>query len=344
MAGIRSLGWWIPEQRQSAHEIAAAFGLPNEAMDRLGFQGRPVAGEGDHPSTMGARATHAALDAAGLTIEDLDFVIFAGVSKDYPAPWVGAHGVLAELGSKRAGGFDISNRCAAGIDALWLAKCLIDSGTHRTIAVCCAERFDHWLRPGIVTDRPSDAIYSAGAATALVTANAKNDIAGFSCIANAAPSSHNGTGPIAGGSRVPLDHRAIEDGFHLWSERLSIRQVDQIARFSADADRYNYPVICKQAGFDAIDFVACSPIYPQPQLEVLKELGVSPESTLFTIPDLGHIGPADLFLILGRAIEAGRNIGRRIVLSTRTAAYANALALRGHGAEPGIAVSGAKVA
>jgi 3-oxoacyl-[acyl-carrier-protein] synthase-3 len=343
VAGIRSLGWWIPEQRRSAHEIAADFGLPTEAMDRLGFMGRPVAGEGDHPATMGARATQAALDAAELTIDDLDLLIFAGVSKDYPAPWVAAHGVLAELASKRAGGFDISNRCAAGIDALWLAKCLIDSGSHRTIAVCCAERFDHWLRPGIVTDRPSDAVYSAGAATALVTADARNDIAAFSFISNATLSSHNGTGPIAGGSRIPLDHGAIEDGLHLWNERLSIRQVDQIARFSADADRYNYPAICRQAGFEAIDFVVCSPIYPQPQLDVLQELGVSPESTLFTIPELGHIGPADLFLILGRAIESGRNIGRRIVLSTRTAVYANALAIRAQGAEPGIAVSGPKV-
>lgn len=340
MAGIRSLGWSIPRQKRSAHEIAADFGLPTEAVEGLGLQSRPVAGEGDHPSIMGARATRLALEAAGLALDDLDLLIYAGVSKDWPAPWVAAFGVLSELGSKCAGGFDVANRCAAGIDALWLAKCLIDAGSHRAIAVCCAERFDHWLPPGRPTDRPADAVYSAGAATAIVTADAANEIAGFSSIANPDLSAHHGTGPDAGGSRVALAPAAIEDGAHLWNERLSIRQVDRVARFSADADRYNYPRICAQAGFDAIDFVACSPIYPEPQLEVLEELGIRRESILFTIPHLGHIGPADLLLILGVAIAAGRKVGRRIVLSTRTAVYANAVAIRSVGAEPKIDVAG----
>jgi 3-oxoacyl-[acyl-carrier-protein] synthase III len=340
MAGIRSLGWWIPHARRSAQELARDYGLADEAIAKLGLCSRPVAADSDHPSTMGARATQAALKAAGLTVDDLDLLIFAGVTKDWPPPWVAAFGVLHELGSKRAAGFDLASRCAGGIDALWLAKTLIDSGTHRTIAICCAERFDHWLGPNRAPERPSDAVYSAGAATAIVTADAPNDIAAFSCIANPDLSVHRAMGPVAGGSRTPLDEGAVQNGLHLWKEQLTIRQVESIARYSADADRYNYPVLCRQAGFDAIDFVVCSPIYPEPQLEVLRELGVPAENTLFTIPFLGHIGPADLLLILGVAIASGRRLGRRIVLSTRTPVYSNAIALRSHGAEPDIAVAG----
>jgi 3-oxoacyl-[acyl-carrier-protein] synthase III len=253
---------------------------------------------------------------------------------------VAAHGVLHELGSRRAAGFDVASRCAGGIDALWLAKTLIDSGSHRTVAVCCAERFDHWLGPPRLAERPSDAVYGAGAAVAIVSADARNDIAAFSCFTNPDLSTHRGMGPIAGGSRAPLSVSAVQAGEHLWTEQLSVRQVDLIARYSADADRHNYPIICRQAGFEQIDFVVCSPIYQQPQLDVLKELGVTPERTLFTIPFLGHIGPADLFLILGVAIAAGRSVGRRVILSTRTNVYSNAIALRGREHDLGIDVAG----
>jgi 3-oxoacyl-[acyl-carrier-protein] synthase III len=340
MAGIRSIGWWIPEGRRLAQDIAKDHGVAEEALAKLGLVEKPVAGKEDHPSTMGARATRAALEAAGLGTDELDLLIYAGVTKDWPAPWVAAFGVLHELGSTRAAGFDLMGRCAGGIDALWLAKTLVESGTYRTVAVCCAERYDYLLGPQRPVEVISDAAYSAGAATVIVSAEAGNDIVAFSNLTNPDLSVHKAGGPRAGGSRRPVDESALREQLHMWQGQLSIREVDSIARYSADADRHNYPRLLKQAGFEAVDFVVCSPMYPAPQLEVLKELGVDPKATLFTIPFLGHIGPADLFLILGVAIASGRQVGRRIVMSTRTTVYSNALAIRSKGEEPGIRVAG----
>jgi 3-oxoacyl-[acyl-carrier-protein] synthase-3 len=340
MAGIRSIGWWLPEGRRSLHEVAQDYGLAVEAFAKIGFQSKAVPGENDHPSTMGARATRAALEAVGLGVEDLDALIYAGVTKDWPAPWVAAFGVLHELGSKRAAGFDLGGRCAGSIDALWLAKTLVESGTYRTVAVCCAERYDSLLGPHRPAEAVSDAVYSAGAATAIVSAEAGNDIVACSHLTNPNLSAHKAGGPPAGGSRRPIDESAIQEQLHFWRGQLSVREVDNITRYSADADRYNYPRLLKQAGFDAVDFAVCSPVFPEPQLEVLKELGVDPRATLFTVPLLGHIGPADLLLILGIAVSAGRQVGRRIVMSTRTPVYSNALAILGKGDGLGIRVAG----
>jgi 3-oxoacyl-[acyl-carrier-protein] synthase-3 len=340
MAGIRSIGWWIPEGRQSAREIARDYGFGEEAIAGIGLVSKPVAGEDDHPSTMGARATRAALEAARLEPKDLDLLIFAGVTRDWPAPWVAAFGVLSELGSVRAGGFDLSSRCAGVLDALWLAKLLVESGTHRNVAVCCAERFDYLMGPERRPETVTDAIFGAGAATAIVSREADSTIAGFSSLTNPDLSAHRASCAIAGGSRRPLDRVALEEGEHLWRGQLSMRQADQIARYSADADRHNYAELLRQTGFSAIDFVACSPFYPEPQLRVLEALGIGAESTLFTIPHLGHIGGADLLLILGVAIACGRRVGSRIVLSLRTNVYSNALAICGTGDGPGIAVAG----
>lgn len=347
MAGIRSIGWWIPPLRRTASEVARVYGLSEEAVAKSGIESQPVPGDGDHPSTMGARATRAALDAAGLAASDLDLLIFVGVTKDWPSPWVTAFGVLHELGlhqpgATRAAGFDMSSRCAGGIDALWLAKTLVDSGTRRRVAVCCAERFDRLLGPQRVPEQATDAAYSAGAATAIVSADCddRNEIVAFSSYTNPDLSVHKTMGPVAGGTRQPLDEAAIRERRHEWQSQLSLREVSAIARFAVDSDRHNYAELFRETGFDGVDFVACSPLDPKPQLDVLRELGVDSSKTLFTVPRLGHIGSADLLLILGVATASGRSLGRRIVMSTRTSVYSNALAIRSAGDGPRIDVGG----
>ena len=341
MAGIRSIGWWVPVGRRTARDIAGDHGVELDAIGKLGLHAKAVAGDDDHPSTMGARATRRALEAAGLTVDDLDLLLFAGATRDWPAPWVAAFGVLHELGARRAAGLDIANRCAAGIDALWLANALVDAGHHRTIAVCCADRYDHVMDP---RRRPVETIveaaYAAGAATAIVTADAGNRIAAFSHLTNEDLSAHTSGGPVAGGTRRPVDERAVADSLHLWRSRLSIGKAEMIARFSADADRHNYRRLFEQTGWSGVDFVACSPVVPGPQLEVLRELGIDARAALFTIPHVGHIGPADLLLILGVATAAGRRVGPRVALSVRTPVYANAMAIAAHRDDLGLAVAG----
>jgi 3-oxoacyl-[acyl-carrier-protein] synthase III len=249
--------------------------------------------------------------------------------------------VLHELGSKRAAGLDINTRCAGVIDALWLAKVLIDAGSHATIAVCCAERFE----PGQGSEhgsfeRVTDALYAAGAAAAIVTADAGNSIAAFSSLTNPNLAVHAGMVPIAGGTRNPLDESAARAGLQFWHSQLSMRDVQEIASYSAQADLYNYPNLLRQTGIDAVDFVACSPFYVQPQLEALRSLNIDPRRTLFTIPHLGHIGPADLLLILGIAVASGRRVGTRTIVSTRTPVYSNALGILSTAPDAGISVAG----
>lgn len=331
MAGIRSIGWWVPPGRRDAQGIADDHGLERDAIARLGIYEKTVPGDDDHPSTMGARATRHALAAAGLAIGELDLLLFAGVTRDWPTPWVAAFGVLHELGS-RAAGLDLANRCAGGIDALWLARTLVDSGTYRHVAVCCADRYDHLLGPrGRPAELVTDAAYAAGAATAIVSAEADNELVAFSQITNPDLSAHHVGGPIAGGTRCPVDAAAVQDRLQLWRARMSIAAAERIAAYSADADRHNYRALFARTGWGGVDFVACSPVIPGPQLDVLRELGIDAKATCFTVPHLGHIGPADLLLILGIATAAGRRVGPRAMMSVRTPVYANALALAARG-------------
>lgn len=340
MAGIRSIGWCVPDRLRDAASIARDYRVSEAALQQFGLRSHAVAGADDHPSTMGAQATKAALDAGGLQVGDLELLIFAGMTRDYPAPWVAAFGVLHELQASGAAGFDLSNRCPAIGDGLWLAACLIQSGCYNTIAVCAADRFDYLLGPPRRVDHISDAAYSAGAAAAIVSRDAANQIAAFSFMSNDDLSLHQQYCPKVGGTRAPLTAPAVEGGLHWWKNTMKLSQTDKLIKFLQTADRHNITTVCERAGFSAIDFLVGAPLDVKAQTAFLKTLGIGLDKTLMTVPRLGHMGGADCLIALGLAIASGRDIGQRVVLSTRSVLYANAVAIRSAGAAMGIAANG----
>lgn len=340
MAGIHSIGWWLPEGRRNAAEIARDYGLSKAAIDDIGLQSHAVAGPEDHPSTMGASAVRQALKAGKLAVQDIDLLIYSGATRDYPGPWVASLGVLHELGASRAAGFDISNHCNGGIDALWIAKTLIDSGTYRTVAVCFAERYDYLLGPPRVPELVTDVVFSAGAACAILTADADNEIAAYSYLPNQDLSVHTIRCPSAGGSRQPLNEAVLRDGLHLWQNRVLLQDIAAIKRFTGAAQRHNIDAVCRQAGFDDFDFISISHIHVDQLRQELAQLGIDAAKTVSPLPFIGHVGAVDLLLILGLAIALERPVGQRILMEMTTPMFSNAIAIRGKGAKPGIAVSG----
>lgn len=340
MAGIRSIGWWIPEGRRTAQQIADDYGLTKAAIDEIGLQSHAVAGADDHPSTMGASAARKALAAASLEVDDIDLMIYSGATRDYPSPWVASLGVLHELGANRAAGFDISNHCNGGIDALWIAKTLVESGSHKTVAVCFAERYDYLLGPPRAPELVTDVVFSAGAACAIVTADAGNDITAYSGQTNPDLSVHAIRCPLAGGTRQPIDEAVLRDGLHLWKNSVVLQDIPAIKRFASSAQQDNVKSVCQQAGFDEIDFISISHIHVGQMQEELRQLNISPDKTILPLPFIGHVGAVDLLLELGIATALGRDMGQRIVMEMTTPMYANAIAIRSNGLAPDIAVAG----
>jgi 3-oxoacyl-[acyl-carrier-protein] synthase-3 len=328
MVGIASIGWFVPERKRTAEQIACDYRVSFEALQSFGLKSHAVAGEDDHPSTMGAIAARAALDAAGLAIDQFDLLIFTGMTRDFPAPWVGAFGVLHEMGANRAAGFDLNNRCTGLHDGLWVAASLVRTGAYNRVVVCSADRFDHLLGPSRRLGQISDTAYSAGAVAAVVSKAAGNEIAAFSHFTNPDLSLHRQLCPTVGGTRRGLDAAALDEGLHRWQNTMSLAQAAALSGYLLAADRHNITEVCQRAGFEDVDFLACSPLDVRAQIASLKAVGIGVEKTLFTLPRLGHMGPADSLVTLGVASATGRNLGRRVLMTTRSAVYSNALAIR----------------
>jgi len=340
MPGIRSIGWYVPHSRRDSASIARDYSVTVKALEQFGLSSHTLPDAQDHPSTMGARATQAALDAAGLDVSDLELLIFAGMTRDYPAPWVAAFAVLHELDAAHAAGFDLSNRCPAIGDGLWIAANLVRSGSYGCIAVCAADRFDYLLGPPRRVDHISDTAYSAGAAAVIVTSDAANEVAAFSFKTNDDLSLHEQYCPKVGGTRAPITRAALEEGLHWWKNTARLSQTEKLMKFLQAADRHNITQVCERAGFGEIDFLVGAPLDVKAQLAFLQTLGIGSEKTLITVPRLGHMGGADSVIALGLAVASGRDIGRRVVMSTRSVLYSNAVALKAIGATMGIATGG----
>ncbi|WP_243091360.1 3-oxoacyl-ACP synthase [Thermus neutrinimicus] len=120
---VRSLGIYLPEGRVSAEEIALWARLPAEVVrEKLGILEKPVPGPEDHPADMALWAAQAALKAAGMPGEAIDWVIsIVEEHKDYPV-WATAPYLALGLGASRAKGLDLNQKCASLMGALEVAR------------------------------------------------------------------------------------------------------------------------------------------------------------------------------------------------------------------------------
>ncbi len=340
MVGILSIGWYLPPERQSVGQVAEQHGVSVQALASFGLRSKVVPQPGDHPSSLAARAVRAALDAAGLSVKQIDLLIFAGTTRDRPPPWVAAFGVLHELGASQAAGFDLAGRCPGVGDALWVGASLIRAGTFRHVVVCCGDRFDHLTEPSAGEPSLDNAIFSAGGAAVVLGAGAGNEIVARAHNTREDLSEHAAHTPLAGGSLRPVDHRSLDERAHLMQDDTTVAQAAELRDYFRRAERRNIEAVTEQAGFEEIDFIAGSTFYVKDQIAGLAALGIGPDRFLMVMPDYGHVGASSSLISIGTAIQEGRRVGPRLVMNLRTYFYCNALAIRGSSADLGIRVSG----
>ena len=105
---------------------------------RSGIRQRHFAGEGQAASDFAFEASKRAIEAAGITPKDVDYILFSTMTPDYVFPGSGA--VLgAKLGIPGTPALDIRQQCAAMIFSLQLVDGLIKSNVAKTILVVGAE-------------------------------------------------------------------------------------------------------------------------------------------------------------------------------------------------------------
>ncbi len=139
---ITGVGKYLPKNVVTNKDLEKVMDTSDEwIVERTGIQERRYIERGKEcTSSMGARAAEQALERAGKSKEEVDFIVFATLSPDYYFP---GGGVLMqrEMGmtSTEVGALDVRNQCTGFIYALSVADQFIRSGMYKTILVVGSE-------------------------------------------------------------------------------------------------------------------------------------------------------------------------------------------------------------
>ena len=139
---IAGIGKYVPDRVVTNNDLTTVMDTTDEwIQERTGIKQRRFANKHtETTTTMGVKAAEIAISRAGITKEDIDFIIFATLSPDYYFPGCGVL-LQREMGitHKEVGALDIRNQCSGFIYALSVADQFIKTGMYKNILVVGAE-------------------------------------------------------------------------------------------------------------------------------------------------------------------------------------------------------------
>ena len=126
---IAGIGMYVPEQVMTNEELTQYMDTSDAwIQERTGIKERRYAHRTkETTATMGVEAAKIAIERAGITPQDIDFIVFATLSPDYYFPGCGVL-VQRALKMKEIGALDVRNQCSGFIYALSVADQFIKSG------------------------------------------------------------------------------------------------------------------------------------------------------------------------------------------------------------------------
>lgn len=139
-AAITGIGAYVPEDIITNDELATMVDTNDEwIMTRVGIKERRVLkGEGKGTSYMGVRALTELLEKTNTRPEEVEVVIFATSTPDFPFPSTAV--LTAEAcGVKNALGFDIQAACSGFLYALEVGSNFIKSGKYKKVVVVAGD-------------------------------------------------------------------------------------------------------------------------------------------------------------------------------------------------------------
>jgi 3-oxoacyl-[acyl-carrier-protein] synthase III len=133
---------------------------------RTGIKERRIASEGEFTSTFATRAAEQALEMAGVTPDEIEMIVVATISPDFPFPATSCL-VQNNLKAYNAVAFDVSAACSGFLYGIAVVDSFIKSGMVKKALVIGAEtltRITDW------TDRNSCVLFGDGAGAVVLEA------------------------------------------------------------------------------------------------------------------------------------------------------------------------------
>lgn len=290
---VAGVGAYLPERVLTNAELAKMVDTSDEwIVERTGIERRHIAGEGEFTSDLAIGAGTRALEAAGLTPDDIDLVMVATATPDETFPATAVR-VQSALGITRGSAFDLQAVCSGFVYGMSVADGMIRSGQSERTLLIGAETFSRIID---WEDRGTCVLFGDGAGAVILEAATGGD--GRGVLANrlrSDGSKHDmlyvDGGPSSTQTVGHLRMKGKEVFRHAVSNLTSIvYDVLEDAQLSAaDVDW----IVPHQANKRIIDATA-------------RKLGLPAEQVVVTVQDHGNTSAASVPLALERAVSDGR--------------------------------------
>ena len=304
-AVVEGVGHYLPDRIVPNSEFEKSLDTSDEWIrTRSGIERRHFAAEDQTTSDLAVRAARAALENAGLGVDDIDGIIVATSTPDLTFPSV-ATMVQRDLGMTRGFGFDVQAVCAGFVYALTNAHALIVAGQARRLLVIGAETFSRIMD---WTDRSTCVLFGDGAGALILGAQDGNGSTDDRGVLSADLNSDgryremlyvdggvSSTG-TAGKLRMqgnPLFRQAVEK-----LTSTADAALDKIGLQGSDVDW----IVPHQANIRIIQGTA-------------RKMGLSMDKVIVTVQDHGNTSAASIPLALSVGVEQGRIRQGDLILS-----------------------------
>jgi 3-oxoacyl-[acyl-carrier-protein] synthase III len=297
---IRSLATYVPPRLLTNADLEKMVDTTDEwILQRTGIRERHVVDAGVATSDLGKEAALRAIEKAGLTPNDIGFVVVGTVTPDMMFPSTACL-VQHKIGARRAWGFDLSAACSAFTYSLTTASQLVASGAHDHALVVGADVMSSIID---YKDRATCVLFGDGAGACVVSAADGDEGA----ILDFEHEIDGSGGPAlcmpAGGSLRPPSHETVDQRLHYVKQdgqtvfKFAVRKTEEISRR-----------VLERNGLSPSDLDLF--VSHQANRRIIQaatdKLGVDPSKVIINIERFGNTTAATIPLALNDAITSGR--------------------------------------
>ena len=298
-ATITGVGYYAPPGVLTNEDLEKLVDTSDEWItQRTGMKRRHIVAPEGVTSDLAVPAALAALDAAKKTPDDIDCVICATATPDYPFPALACI-VASRLGIPGRAAFDISIACSGFVYALSTAASFIRSGVFRRVLIIGAETLSKITD---YTDRTTCILFGDGAGAAIVERGDPDCFLG--CDLGADGSDPSVLYLPGGGSRFPFNRNG-----ELADQRLGYikMQGQSVFKFAVNQMASSTRTALQRAGLAPEDIDVVVP--HQANLRIvdatIKMLGLPSEKCIVNIAEYGNTSAASIPIALAEGVERG---------------------------------------
>ena len=317
--GIAGVGWYLPQSTMTAAQVAKRANVTLEVItDHVGLGVKRVAGADDHPSTMAAQAARHAFERTGIDPQDVDVVIFSGEGPTDWNGWSPAASIQSQLGIRHAFAFDVHNACCGANVAMTVAAGLMHRDPDvRNALVVTAVRFSDLVEYGDPGSHGLWTFADGATATLLRWEEPTNTILSYAEVTEADLADLVRI-PL-GGTRHPYESGTDQSALTKYHVVDAVKVDDLLRRIYVDKYVEVVEKALTRCGLQPTDisFLLTNQLARGVMDLIQERLGVPADRTMRSLDTVGHIGPGDGPLNLGRALDAGLiNEGDVVVIAT----------------------------